>query len=571
MPTRIEGEEKQVDPLFKRKLYHAWTDQFGLDPLNLPKDFSLSWFQKQGLLRGLTIDAKGDTEKAVGSIGRWVDQTKKVEESMEGQFEDATDLMIKDAAREPLLNHQEEIALSVKKELAEQAVKRLNRGVDFEVGEREFLERVRDEGQEAIKILFAANLRLVISIAKRYQNRGISMGDLIQEGSVGLGKGIEKFDWRRGHKFSTYATWWIEQKVTSAIRNKARVIRLPVHMQENLDKIHRVQNMLQQTGEEPTLERISQELGIPIKKIETYLKASGHTTSLDAQVGEDEDSELYDFIKDETNDPDQDLDAGGDIIDTQIIKKIIKCKLTEREIFILEKRGVASQEEHTLDEIAKMLGLSRERIRQLENGAKDKLRGSLTKVWRGFNEDHESLTSLESKDPEALFLGGKERGKLSTFERAIFSLPRDEALVVYRRLFWELDFNEIALTLAVRRGQFVKGSEVAVVFEAGRFQLWENLGKMTRSNPEAFSNGNLKSFPDIDVNRLRLLYNRNKDFIGSDSGQIFEHFFGLSGIPELFLSPIKIAGYLNLRKRDIAIEVIKVVRKLEELDKRYTI
>jgi RNA polymerase primary sigma factor len=245
--------------------------------------------------------------------------------------------------------------------------------------EKELAKRIEKGDEEAKNILMRANLRLVVSIAKRYASRSSSLTllDLIQEGNLGLNKAVEKFEWRKGYKFSTYATWWIRQAITRALADQSRTIRIPVHMVETIAKYKRIQRRLaQDLGREPLAEEIAMEMDLDVKKIHTIEKIRQSVVSLEAPVGDEADgrSTLGDFIEDETIDtPDQ--ESTKRFLSSHV--EDILADLTDKECEILELRsGLKDGINHTLEEVGKVFGVTRERIRQIEAKAHEKIRQS---------------------------------------------------------------------------------------------------------------------------------------------------------------------------------------------------
>ena len=298
--------------------------------------------------------------------------------------EDPVRMYLKEIGKVPLLSADEEIELAQNMEDGAVATEKINvlKGRLDGASEEEKaeikeeikkLQRDVDKGADAKKRLAEANLRLVVSIAKRYVGRGMLFLDLIQEGNLGLIKAVEKFDYKKGYKFSTYATWWIRQAITRAIADQARTIRIPVHMVETINKLIRVsRQLLQELGREPSPEEIAKEMNMPVERVREILKISQEPVSLETPIGEEEDSHLGDFIKDD-NVP-VPADAAAFTLLKEQLEEVLGT-LTEREQKVLTLRfGLEDGRARTLEEVGKEFNVTRERIRQIEAKALRKLR-----------------------------------------------------------------------------------------------------------------------------------------------------------------------------------------------------
>lgn len=302
-------------------------------------------------LENLGVDVVGNIDEELENIEEEVEEEKEEEEKEisvpEGvSIDDPVRMYLKEIGKVPLLKAEEEVELA----------KRMEAG-----------------DEEAKRKLAEANLRLVVSIAKRYVGRGMLFLDLIQEGNLGLIKAVEKFDYKKGYKFSTYATWWIRQAITRAIADQARTIRIPVHMVETINKLIRVsRQLLQELGKEPQPEEIAKEMNLPVEKVRDIMKISQEPVSLETPIGEEEDSHLGDFI------PDEDVPAPSEAAAFTLLKEQlidVLDTLTPREEKVLRLRfGLDDGRARTLEEVGKVFSVTRERIRQIEAKALRKLR-----------------------------------------------------------------------------------------------------------------------------------------------------------------------------------------------------
>lgn len=290
------------------------------------------------------------------------------------ETDDTVGLYLKEVGHIPLLTAEQEVSLAKRIEKGVNAVKRLSRNNNgYNPKRRVRLESNIRDGKAAREHLITANSRLVISIAKKYIGRGVPFLDLIQEGNIGLIRAARKFDYRRGHKFSTYATWWIRQAVTRAIADQGRTIRVPVHMGDQINKLIRISHQLtQKLGRDPTPEELAKALDIPLKKAEQMIQVARRPISLETPTDDEEDSVLGDFIKDE------DSVQPVEVVTHTLLKRQIQdilSSLPPREVRILQLRyGLLDGQSYTLEEVGKKLGVTRERVRQIEAQALSRLR-----------------------------------------------------------------------------------------------------------------------------------------------------------------------------------------------------
>ena len=302
----------------------------------------------------LDLDLGDDVDLGMDDLGDDIDLSNMEEEELvdpvdlaaEYNLDDPVRMYLKEIGQIKLLSAEEEVELA---------------------------KAVAEGDQKAKNKLTEANLRLVVSIAKKYSGRGLHILDLIQEGNTGLIRAVDKFDWTKGNKFSTYATWWIRQAITRAIADQARTIRVPVHMVEVINKATRCnRKLVQELGREPTVEEIAAELNLPVEKIIEANRTAADTLSLDTPVGDEEDTSIGSFVEDErTPGP---ADATSNALLAEALKEILDT-LTEREADVLKMRfGMYDGRTHTLEEVGQIFGVTRERIRQIENKAIRKLR-----------------------------------------------------------------------------------------------------------------------------------------------------------------------------------------------------
>ena len=325
------------------------------------------------------IDIPDDAEPPLEEIAEIEEEELVDPNTLVDSFniDDPVRMYLKEIGKVALLTADEEVALATDMTAGHEAQHRLDEAAEKEeaIPDEELAElRVAiKKGEAAKQALAEANLRLVVSIAKRYVGRGMLFLDLIQEGNLGLIKAVEKFDYTKGYKFSTYATWWIRQAITRAIADQARTIRIPVHMVETINKVIRVsRQLLQELGHDPSAEEISEEMGMPVDKVREILKIAQEPVSLETPIGEEEDSHLGDFIPDEgASEPSE--AASFTLLKEQLVD--VLSTLTPREEKVLKLRfGIEDGRTRTLEEVGKEFNVTRERIRQIEAKALRKLR-----------------------------------------------------------------------------------------------------------------------------------------------------------------------------------------------------
>ncbi len=310
--------------------------------------------EDEGLTRGIRLDdlANIDTDDTIG-------------------------LYLKEVSRVPLLTAEEEVELAQRIERGRMAREELAKG-HVSLRRRQELRALIEDGWSAREHLITANSRLVISVAKKYMGRGVPFLDLIQEGNIGLIRATKKFDYRRGHKFSTYATWWIRQAVTRAIADQGRTIRVPVHMGDQINKLLRIQHQLtQRLGREPSVEELAESLDVIPKKVENMIQVARRPLSLETPTDDEEDSVLGDFIEDEDAPP-PDETATYNLL-REHLSDVLE-ELPPREVRILQLRyGLLDGQAYTLEEVGRKMGVTRERVRQIEAQALSRLRHPTTR------------------------------------------------------------------------------------------------------------------------------------------------------------------------------------------------
>ncbi len=311
-------------------------------------------------------------DELISSDGEEAEHQAQIDDLENIDTDDTIGLYLKEVSRVPLLTAEEEVELAQRIERGRMAREELARA-NVSLRRRTELRRLIEDGWLAREHLITANSRLVISVAKKYMGRGVPFLDLIQEGNIGLIRATKKFDYRRGHKFSTYATWWIRQAVTRAIADQGRTIRVPVHMGDQINKLLRVQHQLtQRLGREPSVDELALALEVPPKKVENMIQVARRPLSLETPTDDEEDSVLGDFIEDvETAPPD---DSATYNLLREHLEEVLNS-LPPREVRILQLRyGLLDGQAYTLEEVGRKMGVTRERVRQIEAQALSRLR-----------------------------------------------------------------------------------------------------------------------------------------------------------------------------------------------------
>ena len=372
MIEQLKTQEEEASLAAMLDLAQSHSAAQTLDDANISADNLLNNFTENELEDQEEIDALDSTEANL-----YVDDADLTETDEGSELGNALSLYLREMGRVPRLTAKEEIRLAL---MVQQGKREQQRAIQDNTLPND---KVMEHAKDAQRRLIEANLRLVVSIAKKYQNRGLVLLDLIQEGNKGLMIAIDKFDPTKGYKFSTYATWWIRQFVSRAIANQARTIRLPVHAFEAINRVSRVSaHLYQELGREPTVEEIAQQMGSSVEKMRELLKASQRPISLETPIGEDNDNELGDFLEDQM------LQSPAEITAQHQLQEYVANALqdlSERERDILQLRyGLLDGTSHSLKEIGEILHVSRERVRQIEVKALQKLRVKSSDLLKDF-------------------------------------------------------------------------------------------------------------------------------------------------------------------------------------------
>ncbi len=381
----IPGAEKLTDLIERGKKKNKLTSAELMEVLETLNLGSEEMDKVYDILENEGIDTTGEYLTDAVDFEDAVPPAEELEEVSEEEIIDPNTLVdsfgvddpvrmyLKEIGKVNLLTFEEEVELAKTMAVGREASEQLEEDPDLDDATRAELEDLCAKGEAAKQNLAEANLRLVVSIAKRYVGRGMQFLDLIQEGNLGLIKAVEKFDYSKGYKFSTYATWWIRQAITRAIADQARTIRIPVHMVETINKVIRVsRQLLQELGHDPSPEEVAEEMDMPVDKVREILKIAQEPVSLETPIGEEEDSHLGDFIPDEdASEPSE--AASYTLLKEQLVE--VLSTLTPREEKVLKLRfGITDGRTRTLEEVGREFNVTRERIRQIEAKALRKLR-----------------------------------------------------------------------------------------------------------------------------------------------------------------------------------------------------
>lgn len=374
MKKQMKNSSKDMQINKKELMYEDVTEQEDFD---YDQEFISELDETIAFEKELTSEDEMSSDDAMSSEEDEFDEN-------DVETDDPIKQYLKEIGRFPLLTAEEEADLAKKVEAGKEAEEKLASSKNISAKERARLNKIIDAAKQARNTLSECNLRLVVSIAKRYVSRGLTFLDLCQEGNLGLMKAVDKFDWRRGYKFSTYATWWIKQSVTRAIADQSRTIRIPVHMVETINKMHRAMRILtQENGREPSVKELAVFLEIEENKVREIMEVERDPSSLEMPVGEEEESSLGDFIEDEKSLKPEEITERRML--QQDIDKVL-ANLSPKEATIIELRyGLHGNKPCTLEELGKIFGVTRERIRQIESAALRKMRAPARgKVLRGY-------------------------------------------------------------------------------------------------------------------------------------------------------------------------------------------
>ncbi len=391
LDSKIEEKEEEVDILAEENLREEYLVALGYERGYITYEDILKIFPEaeedierldeiiSALMQGgIVVGGPGERPPMALHASKDETETEKATGTEQDiyravEVDDTIGLYLKEIGKVPLLIAEEEVSLAKRMEAGQKAMQKLQGNRIKNLDKRDELQLIKYDGLAAREHLIRANSRLVISVAKKYIGRGVPFLDLIQEGNIGLIRATNKFDYKRGHKFSTYATWWIRQAVTRAIADQSRTIRVPVHMGDQINKLLRISHKLtQRLGRDPTPEELAAELDIPLRKVEQMIDVARRPLSLEMPTDDEGDSTLGDFVED------TDSLAPPDEVSSAMLREVLLDILTDlppREVKILQMRyGLLDGQTYTLEEVGKKMGVTRERVRQIEAQALSRLR-----------------------------------------------------------------------------------------------------------------------------------------------------------------------------------------------------